>query len=83
MMEIGEAMAAEEATLAEPLSCAVNGLRVSRVELGDVVVVFGAGPMGLLNMMCANISGAFGGGRGGCESGAPRECERIGSELDG
>jgi len=58
VMQIGEAMAAEEATLAEPLSCAVNGLRVSRVELGDVVVVFGAGPMGLLNIMCANISGA-------------------------
>ena len=56
--EINEAMPAEEATLAEPLSCAVNGLRASRVELGDVVVVFGAGPMGLLNLMCANISGA-------------------------
>jgi L-iditol 2-dehydrogenase len=58
VMEIAEAMPAEEATLAEPLSCAVNGLRVSRLELGDIVVVFGAGPMGLLNMMCARISGA-------------------------
>ena len=58
VIEIAEAMPAEEATLAEPLSCAVNGLRVSRVELGDVVVVFGAGPMGLLNMMCANVCGA-------------------------
>lgn len=58
VIEIPETLAAEEATLAEPLSCAVNGLRVSRVELGDIVVVFGAGPMGLLNMMCANVSGA-------------------------
>jgi L-iditol 2-dehydrogenase len=58
VMEIGETMAAEEATLAEPLSCAVNGLRASRIELGDIVIVFGAGPMGLLNMMCAKISGA-------------------------
>ena len=58
VMEIGESLAAEEATLIEPLSCAVNGVRVSRVESGDQVVIFGAGPMGLLNLMCASVSGA-------------------------
>ena len=47
-----------EAALAEPLSCAINGIRVSRLRQGDVVLIYGAGPMGLLNLMLALISGA-------------------------
>jgi L-iditol 2-dehydrogenase len=47
-----------EAALAEPLSCAVNGGRVSRIGPGDTVLIYGAGPMGLLNLMVALISGA-------------------------
>jgi L-iditol 2-dehydrogenase len=49
---------ATELTLAEPLSCAVNGIRASRLEMGDIVLVYGAGPMGLLNMMLAGLNGA-------------------------
>ncbi len=51
-------VSALEATLAEPLSCALNGVRASRIDVGDAVLVYGAGPMGLLNMMLAGISGA-------------------------
>lgn len=51
-------ISAAEAALAEPLSCAVNGIRVSRIEQGDIVLIYGAGPMGLLNLMLALISGA-------------------------
>lgn len=47
-----------EGALAEPLSCAVNSVRLTRVQAGDVVLVYGAGPMGLLNAMVASISGA-------------------------
>jgi threonine dehydrogenase-like Zn-dependent dehydrogenase len=47
-----------EAALAEPLSCAVNGLRAARLEVGDVVLIYGAGPMGMLNLLLALISGA-------------------------
>ena len=47
-----------EASLLEPLSCAINGIRVSRIELGDTVVVFGAGPMGRMLIMLAKMSGA-------------------------
>lgn len=47
-----------EAALAEPLSCVVNGIRVARVQAGDIVLVYGAGPMGLLNLMLALVSGA-------------------------
>jgi len=46
------------AALAEPLSCAVNGIRVAGVEQGDFVLIYGAGPMGLLNLMLALLSGA-------------------------
>ena len=37
----------DEATLAEPLACCINGLELARVALGDTVVVIGAGPAGL------------------------------------
>jgi threonine dehydrogenase-like Zn-dependent dehydrogenase len=48
----------EQACLAEPLSCAISGVRAAQVTLGDVVLVYGAGPMGLLNAMVAAASGA-------------------------
>ena len=41
----------ELACLAEPLSCAVHGVRLMGMKKGDTAVVFGAGPMGLLNAM--------------------------------
>lgn len=47
-----------EASLLEPFSCVVNGVRVSRVELGDTVVIYGAGPMGLMHAMLCRLSGA-------------------------
>jgi threonine dehydrogenase-like Zn-dependent dehydrogenase len=47
-----------EASLLEPLSCVLNGVRVSRIELGDTVVIYGAGPMGLLHTMVCRLSGA-------------------------
>lgn len=47
-----------EAALAEPLSCAVNGVRVSRIRPGNTVLIYGAGPMGLFNLMVALVSGA-------------------------
>ncbi len=46
------------ASLTEPLSCALSGVRVADIGLGDVVLVYGAGPMGLLLMMLARRSGA-------------------------
>lgn len=46
------------AALAEPLSCAVNGVRVAGVQQGDYVLIYGAGPMGLLNLMLSLLAGA-------------------------
>lgn len=58
VIRLAEGVSATEASLAEPLSCAVNGIRVAGVEQGDVVLIYGAGPMGLLNQMLALLSGA-------------------------
>jgi L-iditol 2-dehydrogenase len=46
------------AALAEPVSCAVNSCENSQVQKGDVVVVMGAGPMGILNAVVAREYGA-------------------------
>lgn len=58
VIPLSEDLAPLDATVAEPLSCAVNGIRTSKVRPGDVVLIYGAGPMGLLNLMVALISGA-------------------------
>ena len=47
----------EEASLAEPIACCVNALKLCHVELGDVVAIFGAGPIGHL---CAQLARLFG-----------------------
>lgn len=47
-----------EGSVLEPFSCVVNGIRISHIELGDTVVVFGAGPIGRMHIMLAKISGA-------------------------
>jgi L-iditol 2-dehydrogenase len=47
----------ELACLAEPLSCAVHAVRLMGMTQGDTAVVFGAGPMGLLNAMVLQHEG--------------------------
>jgi L-iditol 2-dehydrogenase len=44
--------------LAEPLACAIRGSRACRIVEGDVVIVFGAGPIGLFHIALARIAGA-------------------------
>jgi L-iditol 2-dehydrogenase len=48
----------EQLALAEPLSCVVNGQRWSRVEVDDLVLVMGAGPIGLFHLQLALLAGA-------------------------
>src|SRR5260370_37415588 len=47
-----------EAALAEPVSCVVHSVRALQPELGDDVVVIGAGPMGMLNVLVLKRRGA-------------------------
>lgn len=47
-----------EASLAEPLSVALHGLRVANVSAADKVVIIGAGPIGLCALAMLNHLGA-------------------------
>ena len=55
---IPDSLAYEEAALAEPLACVMNGQERVAVAAGDVVVVLGAGPIGLLHVKLARFAGA-------------------------
>ena len=48
----------EEAALAEPLACAINGQQLSQIGLGNTVVVVGAGPLGCIHLQLAKVKGA-------------------------
>lgn len=48
------------AVLTEPMAVAMNGvIDRTKVELGDVVVTSGAGPIGQLSAVCALEAGAY------------------------
>ncbi len=55
---ISDSLSFEDAALVEPLSCCVRGIHQADVQLGDVVVVSGAGPIGLLLVQLARLRGA-------------------------
>ncbi|BDG60158.1 zinc-dependent dehydrogenase [Caldinitratiruptor microaerophilus] len=56
--KIGDGIAWEQAALAEPLGCCINGQEHARIGLGDVVVILGAGPIGLMHLQLARAAGA-------------------------
>ena len=51
-------LAFEEAALAEPLACAINGLELVNMSLGKSVVIIGLGPIGCMMIDLARIMGA-------------------------
>ena len=53
-----EDLPSEKLALAEPLACVVCGQRWTRVEVDDTVLIMGAGPIGLLHLQLALVSGA-------------------------
>jgi 2-desacetyl-2-hydroxyethyl bacteriochlorophyllide A dehydrogenase len=53
-----ETISDEAAAFCEPLACAVHGLELAGVRLGDTVLVLGAGGMGNLIAQCARDGGA-------------------------
>jgi len=48
----------EEAALNEPFSCCYHGSRACCIEPGDVVLIVGAGPIGIMHLLLARLSGA-------------------------
>jgi len=55
---IPDGLSFAEASLAEPLSCVINGQELARVGEGQTVVVVGAGPIGCLHVRLARARGA-------------------------
>jgi L-iditol 2-dehydrogenase len=51
-------MSFEEGALLEPLAVALAGMQRAGVALGDSVLVCGAGPIGLMAMLCCESAGA-------------------------
>jgi L-iditol 2-dehydrogenase len=58
VVKVPGCIAPEHAALAEPLSCAVNCVENCGIAGGETVVIVGAGPLGILNMLVAREYGA-------------------------
>jgi threonine dehydrogenase-like Zn-dependent dehydrogenase len=58
VVKLPDSLPFEKAVLAEPLSCVYASLKTCRVAAGSVVVVLGAGPMGLMHLKMAKWAGA-------------------------
>lgn len=55
---LGDDVTFVEGAMAEPLACCINGADRSDIKVGDNVVVYGAGAIGLLLMQLAKMRGA-------------------------
>jgi L-iditol 2-dehydrogenase len=58
LVKIPDHLSFEQAVIAEPLACCMNGQRKANVKMGDVVVIIGGGPIGLMHVQLAKIAGA-------------------------
>ena len=58
VVKVPDAIAPEHAALSEPVSCAVNCVENCGISGGEIVVIVGAGPLGILNMYVARKYGA-------------------------
>jgi L-iditol 2-dehydrogenase len=55
LLAIPDGVSSRDAALVEPLSCVVHGIERSGIEVGDTVVVNGAGPIGLMFVRLAAL----------------------------
>ncbi len=58
LYEMPKELGYEEGTFLQPMSSALHSVTISKMRFGDTVVVFGAGPSGLLAMLWAKAFGA-------------------------
>ena len=56
--ELPDELSYEEGSMLEPLSVALAGMERSGLALGDEVLICGAGPIGLVSLLCAKAAGA-------------------------
>lgn len=58
VVKISEGMLCEEVSIAEPLSCCINGQELAEVRLGEDIAIIGAGPIGCMHSQLAKAIGA-------------------------
>jgi L-iditol 2-dehydrogenase len=58
IFELPDSMSFEEGSMIEPLACCIRGWKKISFVKGDVVLIFGIGPIGILHAMLAKIYGA-------------------------
>lgn len=58
IVKLPDTMSFEEAAIAEPLAACVNGIDRTNIQLGDTVLILGAGPIGLVHLQLSRASGA-------------------------
>jgi len=58
VLKLPEGLGFEEATLIEPVACAIRGMKRTRIQPGDTVLVIGVGVSGLLFIQLCKLWGA-------------------------
>lgn len=58
VMPVNESVDPAVAALIEPFACVLRGQDVLNIRLGDVVLVIGAGPIGIMHVKLARLRGA-------------------------
>lgn len=58
VMILEDSVPLDVAAVFEPMSCVMNGQEQARIRLNDVVLIIGAGPIGIMHALLARASGA-------------------------
>ncbi len=58
MLAVPSNVSYEDAAMVEPLACVLRGLHETKLEIGDTVVVIGGGPIGLMFVQVAKLTGS-------------------------
>lgn len=58
VFKIHDNLSFETAALVEPVSCCLHGIDLCNIKVGQTVLIIGAGPIGLLMLQLAKMSGA-------------------------
>lgn len=57
-VKISDSLSFDEAVFAEPVSCCLHGIDRANIKVGSTIMVIGAGPIGMIMLQLAKISGA-------------------------
>jgi L-iditol 2-dehydrogenase len=57
LIPIGEDLDGAVAALIEPFACVLRGQDAIRIQPGEVILIVGAGPIGIMHMMLAHLRG--------------------------